>query len=144
MARPRLRVRALLAVVALVAVVFGGLKLRQRSDLLSRQAAYQAEREREWTRRRDQYRNVLAGMNGDGQARNFYFRSVPYDGPEHWEAAIAEIIAYHARARRAFERASGRPWEAVVIASPPQALTNHVEVEAKAAEIIESNRAARS
>src|SRR4051794_14253754 len=105
MARPRLRVWALMAVLALVAVVFGGLKLRQRSDLLSRQAAYQAEREREWTQRRDQYRNVLAGMNRDGQARDFYFRSVRYDGPEHWEAAMAEIIAYHSEARRASERA---------------------------------------
>jgi hypothetical protein len=65
-------------------------------------------------------------------------------GLDEPENSRGEIIAYHARARRACERAAGRPWEMVAGASPPKALINHAEVEARLAEIVESRRQAES
>src|SRR5262245_32458125 len=117
MGRPRLRVWTLMVIVALVAVGFGAAKLRQRGRVMSLEAARHAEKEREWLRRRVQYRRVLAGRSGEAPVKAFYFRSVLYETPEHWERAMGEILAYHAGARRAYGRAAQRPWESVALPS---------------------------
>jgi hypothetical protein len=138
MTRPRFRLWALMVAIALVAVVLGGLTLRQRSILMSRAAVRHAEGEVEWTRRRDKYREVLADMRSQGPVRNFVFRSVTYESPERWEEAMGEVIAYHAAAKRAYERVAGRPWESLVLPASPEALSKHVEVEAALAEMARS------
>lgn len=132
-----------MVVVALVAVIIGALKLRQRGTLLRREAARQAEGETEWTRRRDQYRKVLARMKDPGSVRGFYYRSVLYGRPEQWEKAMGEIIAFHARRKQVLERAADRPWEIVPVEPLPKALAKHVDVEAKLEEAIAAERAAK-
>jgi hypothetical protein len=91
-----------------------------------------------WTRRRDKYREILAGMRSQGLVRSFVFRSVIYESPEPWEEAMGEIIAYHTAAKRVYERVAGRPWESLVPPASPEALSKHVEVEAALAEMARS------
>src|SRR5262249_45190748 len=118
--------------------------VKVRNSSLRGEAVRHAEAEREWIRRRVKYRRVLAGMTSQGPVRDFLFRSVPYESPAHWEKAMEEIIAYHAGSKRDYERAAGRPWESFASAASPQALSNHVEVETKIAEIIRNEREAAS
>lgn len=138
MVRPRLRVRALMVVVALLAVGLGGWKLSQRGAWLRREGARHAVRERAWTVWRDEYRKVLADMKSRGPIGTFYFRSVLYQDPERWEAAMDEIIDYHSSARLAYELATRHPWEVVQLPPMPRALIDHrdepVELTADAVE----------
>src|SRR4051812_9214382 len=63
MVMPRPRDWVLMAVVGLVAVVIGAVRLRKRSLVMGREAAHDAAAERDRLQRRDQNRRVPAGKD---------------------------------------------------------------------------------
>ena len=95
--RVRFTVRCMMVAVAVVAVVFGGVHLRQRANLY-----------REKARQHAQMESIIAAV---------YALSIP---PDPQLAPLnAARHTYHAAMRAKYDRAASRPWE-YVPPDPPE------------------------
>ena len=115
MRRPRLTIRAMMVVVALVALLIAGgmwgVKMRRRSADYRRAAALQCARleieSLKWLRSDEEHAAryaELAGLNGDDLWKELLRVRVDRVRVDR------ERAPYHAEARRRYERAARYPW----------------------------------